>query len=178
MKYLEQGEPVTGEEILDQREMRGNLLAELTGQYPKETLVSFKLNIPGPIKNNDLISRIFDGGVEKIREVLDNPVVCALTNDKTGPELILRVSEEARTVKTKLIRLEEATPIARLYDIDVLFIGTAVSRKNLGQQERTCLICSRPAKLCARSAAHSLAELQQKMEELILADPRLNESDR
>ena len=174
MKYMNQGDPVELAEMLDAREMRAAQLDELAVLYPKDTILSFKLNIPGPIKNNEMIARIFDDGVEKIKEVLAHPVICSLTNDKTGPELILRTGKDARALKEKMIRLEEAAPIARLYDIDVLFRSVAVSRETLGRGERPCFICSRPAKVCARSRAHSVDEMLEKIEQLILENPRLN----
>ena len=173
MKYLNHGDPVTLTEMLDQREMRAAMLDELASRYPKDTILCFKLNIPGPIKNNELITRIFDDGMLRIKEVLHDPVLCSLTIDKTGPELILRLAEGPRCVKEKMIRLEEASPIARLYDIDIFFKGVAISRETLGLKERPCFICCGPAKACARSRAHSVEAMLDKIEQLVLADPHL-----
>lgn len=175
MKYMNQGEPVTLTEMLDQREIRAATLDELALRFPKDTILCFKLNIPGPVKNNDLITRVFDDGMLRIKEVLRDPIVCSLTVDKTGPELILRLSEDARSVKEKMIRLEESTPIARLYDIDVLYKGIAVSRQTLGLKERPCFMCCGPARACARSRAHSVEAMLEKIEQVILADPHLNQ---
>lgn len=174
MRYLNQGDPVEPIELLDQRELRAAALDELATLFPKDTLLCFKLNIPGPIKNNDLITRIFDHGVERIKEVLPDPTICSLTVDKTGPELILHLAEDSRLVKEKMIRLEESSPIARLYDIDVLYKGVSVSRETLGIAPRACFICSGPAKVCARSRTHCVEELLEAIEQLILQDPHFD----
>lgn len=174
MKYLDQGDPVSPAEILDQREQRAEEIYELSQRYPKQTLISFKLNIPGPIKNNEMILRIFDQGVSQIQKILSEPVVCSLTAHKTGPEIILRSIENARSIKEKMIALEESSPLARLYDIDVLFQGEAVSREQLMLPVRRCFICDQPAKVCARSRRHTVNEMLIRIEELIEQDPGIN----
>lgn len=173
MKYMNEGEPVTLTEMLGAREARAHLLEELCDRFPKETILCFKLNIPGPVKNNEAITGVFDEGVRRIKEILRDPAVASLTNDRTGPELILRTPEDARAVKEKMIALEEASPIGRLYDIDVLNKGTAVSRETLGRPERRCLICAEPAKVCARSRAHTVEAMLETIEALIEEDPHV-----
>ena len=42
----------------------------------------------------------------------------------------------------------------------------AISRRDLGQSPRKCFICDRPAKECARSRRHSVAEMQDYISEL------------
>lgn len=174
MIHMNQGDPVDPFEILDQRELRASLLEDLAKRFPKDTLVCFKLNIPGPIKNNDLIAQVFDDGVERIKQVLPNPTICSVTVDKTGPELILHIAEDSRLVKEKMIKLEESSPVARLYDIDVLYKGIQVSREALGRPQRPCFLCNNPAKACARSGAHQVNDLLEAIEQMILADPRFD----
>ena len=60
--------------------------------------------------------------------------------------------------------IEEAHPLGRLFDIDVLDSeGHKLSRP----QYRPCLICGNQAQLCARTRRHTVAEMQAKIEEML-----------
>ena len=66
------------------------------------------------------------------------------------------------------IRLEESHPLGRLWDIDVFQDSPeAVSRETVGAERRTCLLCGRDAKECARSRRHDIRKLQDKVTEII-----------
>ena len=56
-------------EMLDARERRANRQRELLGKFQKP-LVSFTMNIAGPIKDTPLIRRGFDIGLEDLERVL------------------------------------------------------------------------------------------------------------
>ena len=45
--------------------------------------------------------------------------------------------------------------------------GSKVGREELGLEERKCLLCGQPARVCARSRAHSVGLLQQRTEEIL-----------
>lgn len=171
--YLAAGCPVDPGELLLSREQRGNRLKELAGRYPDATLVSFTLNIPGPIKSNGAIDLVFRVGLALIQKALKEYQTVFEAHGSTGPEVVLAVALDGRQVKEAMVGLEEKDPLGRLFDIDVLVQGRALGREDLGLPPRCCLICSRPARLCARAARHPLPELRAAMERLLLEDPRI-----
>ena len=59
--------------------------------------------------------------------------------------------------------IEDATPLGRLFDMDVLRPnGIKVDREELHLEGRRCLICGGPAKACSSRRIHTVAELQAK----------------
>ena len=56
--------------------------------------------------------------------------------------------------------------------------GKSVSRTSMSFPQRRCLVCGKDAKLCARSRAHSVEELQSRIAMLIDAYFRDKEADR
>ena len=125
------------------------------------TVVCFKLNIPGQVKNNDSIQALFTRGLQDIRTSLpegDRDWEESLSDLPTGPEYFLASPLPAVQVKRRMVELEEK-PLGRLYDLDVFSQAGPLSREELGLPPRTCFLCDRPAPECARSRRHSLAEL-------------------
>jgi len=90
--------------------------------------------------------------------------------DPTGPEALLVVDAGSRELKQATARLEEEHPLGRLWDLDVIDpLRGAISRKDLGMRSRRCLLCGEDARVCVRSRAHSLKELQSAIQEIIHA---------
>lgn len=88
----------------------------------------------------------------------------ALILEKTGPEAFFLLSAPAEKVKAALVPVEDETRLGRLFDIDVIRPdGTKVSREEIGIEGRTCLLCGRPARECARSRTHSVEELTKEI---------------
>ncbi len=174
---FEFGEKPSLEEVLLARENRWKVQKQLVKEYSLPIL-SFKLNIPGPVKNNEIIYEVFTRGYNKIRRMLRengcNIVFEKKWNIPTGPEYISVVNlQDPIKLKKKTIELEEEDPLGRIYDIDVLVRDKndiiQISRTELGFDERKCFICSNSAKICGRSRAHSVEEMQIKLSEIILA---------
>lgn len=70
----------------------------------------------------------------------------------------------AERIKKAMTALEEATPFGRLLDLDVLELsGEKLARK----APRQCLLCQKPAQVCARSRAHSVEELLERVEAIL-----------
>lgn len=156
-------------EVLARREVRVQSMQSLLENHP--TVVCFKLNIPGPVKNNDSIQALFARGLQDIRTSLpegDRDWEESLPDLPTGPEYFLTSPLPAALVKRRMVELEEK-PLGRLYDIDIFSQAGPLSREELGLPPRTCFLCDRPAPECARSRRHSLAELltwvDQQMDE-------------
>ena len=112
----------------------------------------------------------------------------------TGPEGYLVIGNSnpawehtteslAVEIKKAAIAAEEADALGRLFDIDVLVINDgakpsesghfsltdirSISRGQLGGKPRKCLLCGEDAKACARSRAHSMDDLLQKINEIL-----------
>jgi len=158
--------------VLKNRAARVQELHLLSKQLrDNQSLINAKLNIPGPIKNNYYLSELFKRGLEQFLETL--PVDYRLIWDvATGPETFVVISETASSVKRKAVTFEDDSEFGRLFDIDVLRYNNdndlqPLSRKDFDQPARKCLICDKPAKVCARSRAHSVDEMQRYINKLM-----------
>ena len=123
-------------------------------------LISFSMNIPGPVKYSPLIRFAFDEALRQLPKAVEQTVLW----EQTGCEAILCCDIPAEELKVLCRRLEEDSPVGRLYDLDVL---TAEGEKLSREIPRTCLICQKPAFPCARSRAHSLEELDAAVQKLL-----------
>ena len=152
------------QEILDAREARVQKQQALLAQY-KKPLICFTMNIPGPEKYDRDISLGFSVGNWLIADSI--PARSVLYRDlewkATGCEAYYVADMPATELKKIAIDIEDTEPIGRLFDIDVIDTdGKKLTREAFGLPRRTCLICDNDAALCARSRAHSLAELQDR----------------
>lgn len=169
------GTPQQIPEVLANRDRRVALQNQLTKSHSDQTVIAAKLNIPGPIKNNETIKNFFVTKLtifeKQLQAQYDFKMVEQWLDESTGPERFYLVDGPAEQVKHLTTAFEEADVSNRLFDLDVLSrqAGQTVSmsRTELGLPKRTCLICGRPAKECARSRRHTVAELQDRVAELI-----------
>lgn len=157
---------ITLEQILNARERRVSHQQELLDRYHKP-LISFTMNIAGPIKNNPLIYRGFQLGLRCLKGQLSaNKILCLHfdeINEPTGCEAYFVLDASPLTLKKITADLEDSSNLGRLFDMDVLKEnGEKVGREELGLSPRRCLICDNSARICGRSRAHKVAELQEK----------------
>jgi len=178
--HFSEGERPTLEEVLHTREMRANYQYKLASAHGGHSILSFKLNIPGPVKNNETIEWIFRCGAEKIDAMLKSEGQSVVFRKElhlsTGPELFLVVKDSGEALKKNAVILEEEDPLGRLFDIDVLVFQEetirTLKRQEFGYPERTCLLCGYPSKACGRNRTHSVEELHEKMEEILQSVPK------
>ena len=127
-----EGERPTLEEVLHAREMRANYQYKLASAHGGHGILSFKLNIPGPVKNNEHIEEIFTIGVEAIKSVLEHTVQTVIFEKEihlsTGPELFLVIRGPVEELKKAAIRIEEENPLGRMFDIDILLFQEGTIR--------------------------------------------------
>lgn len=147
-------------QMLEARERRAWRQNTLLAQYGLP-VVSFTMNIAGPVKNSPLIRRGFGAGRRLLMSqlALDRLPVCFAeeTDEPTGCEGLYVVDAAAAALKRIACGIEEHAPLGRLFDLDVLAPdGTKLERP----APRRCLVCGRPARECARSRTHSVEELQ------------------
>lgn len=135
-----------------------------------QSLINAKLNIPGPIKNNYYLMSVFRWGLEQFLRGMS--VSYQLIWDvSTGPEAFVIIDAQSSSVKENATKFEDHNEFGRLFDIDVLILKNEtlypLSRSDFKEPERKCLICDKPAKVCARSRTHSVAEMQAYINKLI-----------
>ena len=162
-----QGIEVGIDEVLLSREKRVAIQNEMIKKY-NLPLISFTMNIPGPIKINNEIKKAFDIGKKLILEKLKENNIEILEkkelNVNTGNELFISVNSSAEKIKNITVAIEESCELGRLFDIDVIDVNfEKLSRKSF----RKCLICEEQAQECGRSRKHSVEELQNKVEEIL-----------
>ena len=155
------------QQVLEARERRAFRQQALLAEY-RTPLVSFSMNIAGPVKNTPLIRRGFRLGRRTLLEQMRLAGLSAVreeeTDAATGCETLLAVRGEAEDIKKIACAIEDNAPLGRLYDMDVIGAdGVKLERP----EPRKCLICGRPARACARSRAHTVEELQETTRALL-----------
>ena len=162
-----QGQEVTITDMMFCRDRRVQIQNEFIEKYQKP-VISFCMNIPGPIKTTPLIRKGFEAGKDALlhalsaanMEVLESRVF----HDITGDAMLLCVDAPAEKIKDLTQQIEESHPYGRLFDMDVIGTdGMKLSRPSY----RKCLICDCQAQECARARRHSISEMQDKIEEIL-----------
>ena len=158
-------------DMLDARERRVHHQQELLKRYHKP-LICFTMNIAGPIKDSPLIRRGFARGQQLLRQQFFRAKLSPLHTDAhceaTGCEAFYVLDADPMTIKKFTTDIEDATPLGRLFDLDVLRPdGTKVDREELSLSGRRCLICGGPAKVCSSRRIHTVAELQAKTTDIL-----------
>ncbi len=162
---------VTLMEMLEAREARAGRQRELLERC-NLPLISFSLNIAGPVKNGPLIRRAFREGMDRLSSALQTArvkVLCREETDRpTGCEAILAVEGDAWAVKALCAELEDQDRLGRLFDMDVLAPdGTRLGREGLGKPPRACLVCGKTGKGCASRRLHRVEELQKVTRDIL-----------
>ncbi|MCR5294682.1 MAG: triphosphoribosyl-dephospho-CoA synthase CitG [Lachnospiraceae bacterium] len=164
-------------QMLAARDRRAARQAGLLSFY-KRPMVSFTMNIAGPVKNTPLIRRGFREGNALLRAQLRRLGAACLfsetLDEPTGLEAYYVIDAPAEKLKELTLELEETSRLGRLFDMDVL---APDGEKLARPKPRRCLICGLPVQACARSRAHSVPELQEKTRELLLEGLREKDLD-
>lgn len=147
---------VSLQDVLLAREQRVAKQKEFLAKY-HYPLISFTMNIAGPVKTSPLIERGFRAGLKDL-EALE-PAISAkeVIYKDTGCEGYFAVDMDAGELKAFCTEIEEATPLGRLFDMDVLDLD---GRKLDRPGQRGCIVCGAPGRGCAAGRVHSVAELQ------------------
>lgn len=166
---MEETRRVCVEDMLRARDARAERQQAMLARH-HTPLISFTMNIAGEIKYDPEIRRAFEEGLRRILRQTERmrwPVPeRVITTEFTGCEALLAVQANASLLKEHMCLIEEADPLGRLFDIDVL---DASGNHLFRGAERPCLICGAPARACARSRAHTASELFEKAHSIINA---------
>ena len=162
---------VTLDQVLKCREERAGRQRDLIQRFSKP-VISFCMNIAGPVKTDNLIERGFRTGLRSLEgsllacnaRILSKQVLYSVT----GPEAFFCVDLSAQKIKELTCRIEDRDSLGRLFDIDVIDTDfSKVERSQLGKPERRCLICCNEAKVCSSRRIHSVKELQEKTRSIL-----------
>lgn len=126
-------------------------------------IISFTMNIAGPIKVSPLIERAFQEGLKALDEQLPKGHVLFQDTEisVTGCQAMYAVDLDALHLKKICADIEDATPLGRLFDMDVLDIdGTKLDRETVGGHPRNCIVCGAPGRVCAAGRLHTVPQLQ------------------
>ncbi|PAB57960.1 citrate lyase holo-[acyl-carrier protein] synthase [Anaeromicrobium sediminis] len=156
--------------ILEAKEKRFLYQRGLLDKY-KSTIISFKLNIPGPDKRIDVSKVIFTIGIDHLKEILKREDIFIKSyvelDLSTGYEALLVVDRYPTFIKCLCMEVEEETPLGRIYDFDVIDKnGESVSRKSLGKGERKCFMCENLVWECSRNRTHSVPAMINHIRDL------------
>ncbi|MBR0311701.1 MAG: citrate lyase holo-[Oscillospiraceae bacterium] len=145
-------EEVTLEQVLGARDARTQRQSALLERYHMP-VISFSMNIPGPVKDTPLIRRAYYTGRDALLGTLKDECVKVLRKEETlaatGCEIQIAVKEDALTVKKLCVQIEDATTLGRLFDMDVLTSeGEKLDREAVGGSERGCFVCGAAGRGC------------------------------
>lgn len=168
------GREVSLTEVLDARERRAARQKEML-KGGGETLVSYTLNMPGPVKQFPLARAFFERGLRRLERSFARAGISVSATESffepTGNEAFLMADAPAPEVKKITCALEESSPASRLYDMDVLDRGgVKVERSAIGWPPRRCIVCGRPVAECAPRRAHDAFELARTAALLMYED--------
>ena len=154
-------------EVLDARDRRAEAQRQLLERYARP-LISFTMNIPGPVKNSPQIRRAFDEGLRLLETALrEAGFACEerqITHADAGNECLCAVNAPPTALKELCVRIEEGSAMGRLFDLDV--IGPD-GQKLARREERRCLVCGAAGRGCASRRLHSLDELNAAVARLL-----------
>lgn len=165
---------VTLQDILLARENRVANQKQLLKKY-NCPLVSFTMNIAGPVKTAPLIERGFRAGLRDLESLGAAILAKEIIYKDTGCEGYFAVDMDARELKAFCLRIEEATPLGRLFDMDVLDVD---GRKLDRPGQRGCIVCGAPGRGCAAGRVHSVTELQAATDKILRGHFRLADQER
>ena len=151
-------QPVTLEQVLQTKEERAAVQAELRSRY-QAAVVSVSVNMPGVVKlDADTLAlieyatarlqQLFAATDARVHETRWLPAVA-------GPAAVMATDADAALLKQLAVQVEEEQPFGRLLDIDVFdAAGQQLSRDSSGMAGRRCFVCDEPAILCMRGRRH------------------------
>lgn len=152
-------------EMLEAREKRAALRYAYFGRLKDgSSLLQITVNIPGSLKNNDMIRDIYREAIHTVCQLFPKALVLPESSEtrKTGPEGYLSLALRGEDIKKKTSILEDSHILGRLWDIDVFTDPNhSLSRSEIGMTGRSCYLCERPAHECSRSKRHSLEDIQE-----------------
>lgn len=160
---------ITLETLLASREARARHQMELLRENPGRTLLCLTVIMPGETKRNLQSLVVAGAAVSALIARFGSDMTGLETRDlPTGYEAYLLTSIPLEDAKRAVCRIEDTHPLGRLFDIDVISPdGTPVSRMEVGESPRKCLLCDNEARFCMRNHSHTKEELIARIERMV-----------
>lgn len=161
---------VTLTQMLEAREKRTMRQMALIRQWGLP-LVSFSMNIPGPVKDSTLIRRALREGCSALERMLPTSAVKhrQVVEAVTGCEAMYVVDMKPLDIKKCTTQIEDTHGLGRLFDMDVICPDLLkLDREQVGGGSRDCIICGAPGRGCASRRVHAVALLQQATEKIFM----------
>ncbi len=179
---FEVGPVPTLEAVLAHRDHRIQFQQQLVSLYPNAVLIALKVNMPGPVKNNELIQTLLELGIEHLHAALNaaalETIYTKTVNAITGIEYFIVVNtSQIDLIKKLTIQLEDQNALGRLYDFDVYNSKGSLSREDLGYDGRRCLICNESSKACGRNRTHTVKALHKAMQNILIKEGSVTFND-
>ena len=173
---------VTLEEMLRAREDRVRRQEAMLRRYGGP-LISFSMNMPGPVKDSPLLRRAFRAGRAQLEAGLRAWSLPVLAQEErlasTGCEGLYAAAGPAEKVKELCVSIEEGSPLGRLWDMDVLSPGgSRLAREAVGGRPRGCMVCGKAGRGCASRRLHAVSELQEAARRILTSHFAAADRDR
>lgn len=169
---------VTLAQMLEARERRA--FRQLALSQFGRPIISFSMNIPGPVKDSPLIRRGFRAGCNALEHRLPKSKVLHREEitGVTGCEAIYVLDMDPLAVKAITTAIEDEHGLGRLFDMDVIGADLCkLDREAVGGGDRNCIVCGAPGRGCASRRVHSVAELQSATGEILTRHFRREDAD-
>lgn len=162
------GTAPTLQQILLDRDMRVAFQQKLCSDFPDQTLIVLKVNMPGPVKNNDFVQNLLLIGKRSMLQKFEKQGLKVSYIDTKSNVASLACfcvvdTQDATQIKRLTIDLEDNEYGGRFMDYDVFINGKTVDRETIGYKARVCYLCAENAKVCSRSRTHSVEALHDYM---------------
>ena len=160
---------ITLDQLLDSREQRHEKQMSLLSDHPALTLVCLTVIMPGAEKRNSHSLIVANAAMTAVLESFRGTLVDVVVNDLiTGYEAFFLTRLDKQQAKQLTCEIEDTHPLGRLFDLDVIAAdGSPISRKEVGQSPRKCLLCDKEARYCMRNHTHTQEELQAHITQMI-----------
>lgn len=158
---------ITLEQVLEARDHRAACQKAMLQEHGLP-LVSLTVVMPGSEKRNENSLFIAQEAVKAIEDKF--AVVAAEKEDlPTGYEARFAIPMNVMDLKRATVEIEEGHPLGRLFDIDVIDAnGEPVSREQIGEEPRKCLVCGELSAACVRSRKHTVPEVLAVIEKMVV----------
>ncbi|MBR1475646.1 MAG: citrate lyase holo-[Muribaculaceae bacterium] len=160
---------ITLDMLLASRDSRQAKQMALMSAHPGHTLVCLTVVMPGAVKRNLHSLIVANAALTAVLECFRQCLVDIEVRDLvTGYEAYLVVDMNPMEAKKLSCQIEDSHPLGRLFDIDILAAdGTPLSREQVGDTPRQCLLCEHESRWCMRNHTHTQAELHTRINEMI-----------
>ena len=160
---------ITLDALLKSRDNRHELQQQLLRQHPGGTLVCLTVVMPGNVKRNLYSVVTAQAALTALLDRLGEHVSATRAQDLvTGYEAYLITDLPALEAKRVTCDIEDSHPLGRLFDIDVMGSDlTPISRQEVGEQPRRCLLCGNETRWCMRNHTHTHEELMARIQQMV-----------